>query len=108
MEVVRDNVTEAEVVLRFLEAEIDKENLRAVMSHFGARRRTKYMVAERDEVIPPDAERQFAQCMGATTIELASGDVAMVSHADDVIHCSSKRPPRLFRSQSEERRTEAW
>ena len=28
-----------------------------------------YLVAENDEVIPPDAERQFAQRMGADTIE---------------------------------------
>jgi pimeloyl-ACP methyl ester carboxylesterase len=32
------------------------------------------------EVIPPDAERQFAQRMGADTIEVASGHCAMVSH----------------------------
>jgi pimeloyl-ACP methyl ester carboxylesterase len=32
-----------------------------------------YLVAENDEVIPPDAERQFAQRMGADTIEVASG-----------------------------------
>jgi pimeloyl-ACP methyl ester carboxylesterase len=31
-----------------------------------------YLVAEHDEVIPPDAERQFAQRMGADTIEVAS------------------------------------
>ena len=39
-----------------------------------------YLVAENDEVIPPDAERQFAQRMGADTIEVASGHCAMVSH----------------------------
>ena len=43
------------------------------------------MVAENDEAIPPDAERQFATRMGATTIELASGHLAMVSHASDVV-----------------------
>jgi hypothetical protein len=31
-------------------------------------------------VIPPDAERQFAQRMGADTIEVTSGHCAMVSH----------------------------
>ena len=31
-------------------------------------------------MIPPDAERQFAQRMGADTIEVASGHCAMVSH----------------------------
>ena len=32
-----------------------------------------YLVAKNDEVIPPDAERQFAQRMGADTIEVESG-----------------------------------
>ena len=43
-----------------------------------------YMVAESDEVIPPDAERSFAQRMGAVTVEAASSHVAMVSHPDEV------------------------
>jgi hypothetical protein len=34
-------------------------------------------------VIPPDAERQFAQRMGADTIEVASGHCAMVSHPEE-------------------------
>jgi pimeloyl-ACP methyl ester carboxylesterase len=42
-----------------------------------------YLVAKNDEVIPPDAERQFAQRMGADTIEVESGHVAMVSHPDE-------------------------
>jgi pimeloyl-ACP methyl ester carboxylesterase len=42
-----------------------------------------YLVAQHDEVIPPDAERQFAQRMGADTIEVASGHCAMVSHPDE-------------------------
>jgi pimeloyl-ACP methyl ester carboxylesterase len=45
---------------------------------------TWYMVAENDEAIPPDAERQFAQRMGATTVEIASSHVPMVSHPDAV------------------------
>jgi pimeloyl-ACP methyl ester carboxylesterase len=43
-----------------------------------------YLVATDDEAIPPDAERLFAQRMGATVVEVASGHVAMVSHPDDV------------------------
>ena len=43
-----------------------------------------FLVATADEAIPPDAERQFAARMGATTIELASSHVAMVSHPDEV------------------------
>jgi pimeloyl-ACP methyl ester carboxylesterase len=44
-----------------------------------------YMVAENDEAIPPDAERLFAKRMGATTVEVASSHVAMVSHPADVV-----------------------
>jgi Alpha/beta hydrolase family len=43
-----------------------------------------YLVAGNDEAIPPAAERQFAGRMGATTVEIASGHVAMVSHPDAV------------------------
>ena len=43
-----------------------------------------YAVAQRDEVIPPEAERQFAQRMGATTIEVDSSHVVMISHPDEV------------------------
>ena len=46
---------------------------------------TWYLVAANDEAIPPDAERQFAQRMGATTVEIASGHCAMVSHPEDVV-----------------------
>jgi pimeloyl-ACP methyl ester carboxylesterase len=45
---------------------------------------TWFAVAQNDEVIPPDAERLFAQRMGATTTELESGHVGMVSHPDEV------------------------
>ena len=44
-----------------------------------------YMVAANDEAIPPDAERSFAKRMGATTVEVSSGHVAMVSHPDEVV-----------------------
>jgi pimeloyl-ACP methyl ester carboxylesterase len=43
-----------------------------------------YLVAQNDEWIPPAAERQFAQRMGAATIEIPSGHLAMVSHPDEV------------------------
>ena len=46
---------------------------------------TWYLVATNDEAIPPDAERQFAARMGATTIEVPSSHVAMVSHPEDVV-----------------------
>ncbi|MCW2750263.1 MAG: hypothetical protein JWR83_1373 [Aeromicrobium sp.] len=43
-----------------------------------------YLVATDDEAIPPAVERQFAARMGATTIEIPSSHVPMVSHPDDV------------------------
>ena len=45
---------------------------------------TWYLVAQNDEAIPPDAERQFAARMGATTVEVAASHVAMVSHPEEV------------------------
>jgi hypothetical protein len=43
------------------------------------------MIAQPDEVIPPDAERSFAQRMGAVAVEVSSSHVAMVSHPDEVV-----------------------
>jgi len=43
-----------------------------------------YLVAAGDQAIPPDAERLFASRMGATTVEVPSSHVAMVSHPDEV------------------------
>ena len=43
-----------------------------------------FLVSANDEAIPPDAERQFAQRMGATTVEVGSGHLAMVSHPAEV------------------------
>jgi pimeloyl-ACP methyl ester carboxylesterase len=43
-----------------------------------------YLVAADDEALPPDAERLFATRMGATTIEIPSSHVAMVSHPSEV------------------------
>jgi pimeloyl-ACP methyl ester carboxylesterase len=45
---------------------------------------TWYLVSKDDEAIPPDAERQFAARMGATTTEIPASHVAMVSHPDEV------------------------
>jgi pimeloyl-ACP methyl ester carboxylesterase len=46
---------------------------------------TWFLVAAGDQTIPPDAQRQFAARMGATTTEIATSHVAMVSHPDDVV-----------------------
>ncbi len=44
-----------------------------------------YLVADGDQAIPPDAERLFAKRMGATTVEVPTNHLAMVSHPDDVV-----------------------
>jgi pimeloyl-ACP methyl ester carboxylesterase len=44
-----------------------------------------FLVADGDQAIPPDAERQFAARMGATTVEVSTNHVAMVSHPDEVL-----------------------
>src|SRR5215468_11874689 len=44
-----------------------------------------FLVADGDQTIPPDAERQFAARMGAATVEVSSNHVAMVSHPDEVL-----------------------
>jgi pimeloyl-ACP methyl ester carboxylesterase len=44
-----------------------------------------FLVAEGDQAIPPDAERQFAARMGAATTEVPTNHVAMVSHPDEVV-----------------------
>jgi len=46
---------------------------------------TWFLVADGDQTIPPDAQRQFAARMGATTVEVPTNHVAMVSHPDDVV-----------------------
>jgi len=43
-----------------------------------------FMVADGDQAIPPDVERQFAARMPAT-VEIPTNHVAMVSHPDDVV-----------------------
>lgn len=43
---------------------------------------TWFLIPTEDEVIPPEAERAFAQRMGATTQEVKSSHVVMISHPD--------------------------
>lgn len=45
---------------------------------------TWFLVAQDDQVIPPDGERAFAKRMGAATEEVKSSHVIMVSHPDRV------------------------
>jgi pimeloyl-ACP methyl ester carboxylesterase len=49
-----------------------------------------YMVATQDQAIPPDAERMFAKRMNATTVEIPSSHVAMVSHPNEVAQLIKK------------------
>jgi pimeloyl-ACP methyl ester carboxylesterase len=44
-----------------------------------------FLVADGDQAIPPDAQRQWAPRMGATTVEVSTNHVAMVSHPDEVL-----------------------
>jgi pimeloyl-ACP methyl ester carboxylesterase len=45
-----------------------------------------YLVAQDDEALPADAERMFSNRMGATTVEVPSGHLAMVSHPAEVLN----------------------
>jgi pimeloyl-ACP methyl ester carboxylesterase len=44
-----------------------------------------YLVAQDDQALPPDAQRMFAERMGASTVEVHSGHLAMLSHPDEVV-----------------------
>ena len=43
-----------------------------------------FLIPANDQVILPDGQRLFAERMGATTVELEAGHVAMISHPDEV------------------------
>src|SRR5215208_4100600 len=45
---------------------------------------TWFVVSENDHIIPPDAQRMFAQRMNATTISLNSSHASLVSHPNEV------------------------
>src|SRR6202030_3245111 len=47
-------------------------------------KRTCYVVAANDRMIPPDLERKFAKAMNAKAITLPSGHVAMLSYPAEV------------------------
>jgi hypothetical protein len=61
--------------------------LDAAMRELRARRalRSWYLVAQADQALSPDAQRMFANRMGATIAEVASGHLAMVCHPADVV-----------------------
>jgi len=60
-----------------------------------------YLVASNDEAIPPDAERMFAQRMGARTVEASSGHLAMISHPAEVVALIERRRGGGRRSSGE-------
>jgi pimeloyl-ACP methyl ester carboxylesterase len=43
-----------------------------------------YLVSAQDQALPPGAQHLFAGRMGATTIEVPSSHLSMVSHPDEV------------------------
>ena len=45
---------------------------------------TWYQVSESDHIIPPDAQRQFAAQMNATTISVNASHASLVSHPDEI------------------------
>lgn len=45
---------------------------------------TWYQVSESDHMIPPDAERQFANRINATTISINSSHASLVSHPNEI------------------------
>jgi pimeloyl-ACP methyl ester carboxylesterase len=44
-----------------------------------------YLVSQDDQALPPDAQRAFANRMGATTAGVPAGHLAMVSHPAEVV-----------------------
>ena len=44
-----------------------------------------YLVSGDDQALPPEAQRAFANRMNATTVEVPSGHLAMVSHSAEVV-----------------------
>jgi pimeloyl-ACP methyl ester carboxylesterase len=51
---------------------------------------TAYLVATKDEALPPDAQRLFAKRMRAHTVEVSSSHLAMVSHPNNVVELIEK------------------
>ena len=60
-----------------------------------------YLVAQGDEALPPDAQRMFAQRMGARTVEASSGHLAMVSHPAEVVALIEEAVETARRSSGE-------
>jgi pimeloyl-ACP methyl ester carboxylesterase len=48
-----------------------------------------YLVSQDDQALPPDAQRAFANRMGATTAGVPAGHLAMVSHPAEVVQLTA-------------------
>ena len=59
-----------------------------------------FLVATKDQAIPPDAERLFASRMGATTVEVPSSHVAIVSHPDEVTQLVQQLAATMCRARA--------
>jgi pimeloyl-ACP methyl ester carboxylesterase len=59
-----------------------------------------YLVAQDDEALPPEAERMFANRMNATTVEVPSGHLAMVSHPAEVVRLTETAAEAAFAAAS--------
>ena len=55
-----------------------------------------YMVAQDDQALPPDAQQMFAERMGATTVAVPSGHLAMVSHPAEVVNLIEDAAARVL------------
>jgi pimeloyl-ACP methyl ester carboxylesterase len=49
-----------------------------------------YLVAQDDQALPADVERMFANRMGASTLEVPSGHLAMISHPAEVVNLTEE------------------
>src|SRR5256885_1837029 len=59
-----------------------------------------YLVAQDDQALPPDAQRFFANRMGATTVEAKSNHLAMVSHPDEVVRLIKTAAEKIQRTEA--------
>ena len=68
-----------------------------------------YIVANNDQAVHPDLERAAAKRMGATTYDIDSSHVPMLSHPDYVSTSSTPPPaPSRLREQAWQSRRVLW
>jgi pimeloyl-ACP methyl ester carboxylesterase len=62
---------------------------------------TWYLVSQHDEALAPDAQRMFATRMNATTLEVASGHLAMISHPAEVVKLTERAAEAALAASAE-------